>query len=239
MVPYNKLGIIANEDDFIVVNKPAGMLSIPDRMQSEVSLKDVLLEKFGEIYTVHRLDKDTSGVIIFAKNKLAHEQLNKAFEQRQTTKLYNGLVLGVPPQPTGTVVAKIAEHPRKDGSMTTNERTGKEAITEYELLKSFKKYSWLQFKILTGRTHQIRVHAKHIGCPIVCDAVYGDGKAVLISQLKRNYNLSKKEFEERPILNRQALHAAHLSLQYNSQNYFFDAPLPKDLLALLKQLEKN
>jgi len=118
-------------------------------------------------------------------------------------------------------------------------RKGKEAITDYEVLEDFKIFSWLQFQIHTGRTHQIRVHAKHIGHPIVCDDLYGDGKPVLLSSLKHKFNLSKNELEERPILNRLALHA--LSLKFTNINgdmIRLEAPLAKDLKALLQQLRK-
>jgi 23S rRNA pseudouridine955/2504/2580 synthase/23S rRNA pseudouridine1911/1915/1917 synthase len=126
----------------------------------------------------------------------------------------------------------------KKGMMTVF-RKGKESITEYEVLESFRLYSWMQFRILTGRTHQIRVHMKHLGHPIVCDEMYGDGKPVFISTIKRNYKLSKTTEEERPILSRLALHAAQLRFVLNGQEYELKAELPKDMRALLQQLEKN
>jgi 23S rRNA pseudouridine1911/1915/1917 synthase len=119
-------------------------------------------------------------------------------------------------------------------------KKGKESITEYEVVESFKLYSWMQFHILTGRTHQIRVHMKHLGHPIVCDNLYGDGKPVLVSAIKRKrFNLSKSEEEERPILSRLALHASKLQFQLDGKDYNLEAELPKDLRALLQQLNKN
>jgi 23S rRNA pseudouridine955/2504/2580 synthase/23S rRNA pseudouridine1911/1915/1917 synthase len=115
---------------------------------------------------------------------------------------------------------------------------GKPSYTEYEVLEDFKRLSWVKFKILTGRTHQIRLHAQFIGHSIVCDELYGDGKPVLLSSLKKKYNLSKSEAEERPILSRLALHSASLGFNLNNTDYFFEAPLPKDLRALLQQLRK-
>ena len=230
--------IILENDDLITLNKPSGLLSIPDREGKEVSLKKLLIEKYGQIFTVHRLDKDTSGVIIFAKNEEVHKHLSHQFEERQTEKIYFGLVLGSLAEKKGTIDAPIAEHPVKKGLMNVH-RNGKESITDYEVLEDFKIFSWVQFQIHTGRTHQVRVHAKHIGHPIVCDDLYGDGKPILLSSLKHKFKLSKNELEERPLLNRLALHALSLRfLNTNGEMIRLEAPLPKDLKALLQQLRK-
>ena len=226
------------DDDCIVLNKPSGMLSIPDRTQSQPSLKDYLAERFGGIFTVHRLDKDTSGVIVFAKTEAMHKHLSLQFEERQTTKIYNGLVTGKPTRSNGIIDEPIAAHPSQNGTMVINPK-GKPSITEYELIEAFRTYSWLQFHILTGRTHQIRVHMKQLGHPIACDVLYGDGKPILLSGFKKKFNLAKSADEERPIMARLALHAAQLSFTNQQQQVLqFEAPLPKDLKALLQQLRK-
>lgn len=237
--------IISETKDWIALNKPSGLLSIPDRKGEDISLKKLLIEKFGNIFTVHRIDKDTSGLIIFAKNEASHKHLSQQFaregsfgKERRTEKIYVGLVIGSLANKKETIDAPIAEHPVKKGVMTVY-RKGKEAITDYEVLEDHKIFSWVQFQIQTGRTHQIRVHLKHIGHPIVCDELYGDGKPILLSLLKHKFKLSKNEWEERPILNRLALHA--LSLQFidtNGETVKFEAPLPKDLKAVLQQLRK-
>lgn len=232
-----KLDIIFENNQFIVINKPSGLLSVPDRKQSEPSLKDILIEKLGSIYTVHRLDKDTSGIIVFAKNEQTHKQLSQLFEGRDVAKFYNGLVYGTLYQNKGTIDAPIAEHPIHVGMMTTHQK-GKHSITDYEAIESFQRYSWMQFQIHTGRTHQIRVHMKHIGHSIVCDDVYGDASPILLSSIKRKFKLSKHEEEEKPILNRLALHAVKLSFSLNGECFSFEAALPKDLRALLQQLRK-
>jgi len=198
-----------------------------------------LIEKYGSIFIVHRLDKDTSGLIVFAKNETAHKLLSKQFEERQTEKIYLGLVIGSLADKKGSVDVLISEHPAKKGLMTVYKK-GKESLTDYEVLEDFKIFSWVQFQIHTGRTHQIRVHAKHIGHPVVCDELYGDGKPILLSTLKHKFKLSKNELEERPILNRLALHA--LSLRFTNtkgEKIKLEAPLPKDLRALLQQLRKR
>ena len=236
----NKTGeaIIFENEDFVVVNKPAGLLSIPDRMQSAVSLKDILLEKYGQIFTVHRIDRDTSGIIVFAKNESTHKFLSRAFEERQVEKDYRGIVTGTPPS-SGVIDAPIMEHPVHKGTMVVH-RNGKPAITNYTLVESFKSFSLVEFRILTGRTHQIRVHCKNIGHPLACDELYGDGKPVLLSAIKKKFKLSKNEEEERPILNRLALHAYHLKFtDANGVVHELTAELPKDMRALLQQLKKN
>jgi 23S rRNA pseudouridine955/2504/2580 synthase/23S rRNA pseudouridine1911/1915/1917 synthase len=229
--------IIYEDENVVAVNKPSGLLTIPDR-EGVNGLRNLLQEKYGKIFTVHRLDKDTSGTVVFAKNEAMHKHLSLQFENRETKKIYYGLVLGSPAQKTGVINEPLAEHPVKKGMMCIYKK-GKESITEFEVLENFRLFSWVQFHILTGRTHQIRVHSKHIGNPVVCDPLYGDGKPVLISQLKKTYNLKKEEEGERPILNRLALHAAQLSFKgMKGENFTLEAPLPKDLKAVLNQLNK-
>lgn len=231
--------IIAETDNWVAVNKPSGLLSIPDREGKEVSLKILLREKYGDIYTVHRIDKDTSGLIIFAKNEVAHKHLSKQFEERHTKKIYQGLVLGSPALSSGSIDATIMEHPAQNGTMIVH-RKGKEALTDYEVLADFGIYALVQFRIHTGRTHQIRVHMKDLGYPIVCDPLYGDGKPLLLSAIKSKFKLSKNELEERPILGRLALHAFQLSFtDLNGQTVDLEAPLHKDMRATLQQLEKR
>jgi 23S rRNA pseudouridine1911/1915/1917 synthase len=231
--------ILEEDENLVAINKPSGLLTIPDREGKEISLKQILKSKYGEIFTVHRLDKDTSGIVVFAKNEVSHKQLSQLFEGRETVKIYNGFVLGSPFEKSGTINEPIVEHSVKKGLMTVHKK-GKESITEYEVLESFKLYSWTQFHILTGRTHQIRVHMKHLGNPIVCDDLYGDGKPVFISSIKRKkFNLAKSEEEEKPILARLALHSLKLEFELNGKTYELEAEPPKDLRALLQQLRKN
>ena len=229
--------IIYQDENLVAINKPSGVLTVPDRMRN-ISLKNYLQQSFGEIFTVHRLDKDTSGVVVFAKNDSSHKQLSQLFEGREVEKYYQGLALGKLTEHKGTIDAPIMEHPVKKNVMVTNKK-GKTSQTDYEVLETFRFFSWIQFQIHTGRTHQIRVHMKHLGHPIVCDELYGDGKPVLLSLLKKKFNLSKKEEEERPILARLALHSHRLKFKLNAKEFDFEAPLPKDLRACLQQLRKT
>lgn len=231
--------IIFENDDFIALNKPSGLLSIPDREGKEVSLKSLLQEKYKHIFTVHRLDKDTSGLIVFAKNEAMHKHLSLQFEGRQTKKIYTGLVIGSPAEKKGSINLPLAENTVQRGVMIVNRR-GKESLTDYEVIEDFGIYSWMQFQIHTGRTHQIRVHMKEIGHPVVCDKIYGDSKPVLISSLKKKYNLSKNELEEKPILGRLALHAFQLSFKDLKGNLIeLEAPIHKDIRATLQQLKRR
>lgn len=235
----NKPEIIAETDHWIALNKPSGLLSIPDRMQSEPSLKDLLNEKYGKVWIVHRLDKFTSGLIVFAKDEETHKLLSKQFEDRSVEKFYLGLVNGTLMNKEGSVDAPIMEHSIKKGTYVINTK-GKASLTDYKVIAAHGQYSWLQFQIHTGRTHQIRVHMKHIGHPIVCDDVYGSEAPILLSSIKRKkFKLAKAEEEERPLLNRLALHAWKLRFtDVDGKEIALEAPLSKDLRALLQQFEK-
>lgn len=231
--------IISETEEWIALNKPSGLLSIPDREGKDISLKKILQEAYPNIFTVHRIDRDTSGLILFAKNEKAHQYLSKAFEERKTEKIYLGLALGSFLEHKGSIDTPIAEHPNKKGSMIVH-RKGKSSFTEYEVLEDFGVYSWVQFQIFTGRTHQIRVHAKNIGHPIACDPLYGDGQPILLSSLKhKKFKLSKNEEQERPLLSRLALHAFQLNfIDIIGKEVRLEAPLPKDLRATINQLQK-
>jgi 23S rRNA pseudouridine1911/1915/1917 synthase len=233
------IDIIFENDSFLAVNKAAGLLTVPDRMQSETSLKDILAAKYGSIFTVHRLDRETSGIILFAKNDTAHKYFSTLFESRAVEKFYTALVHGTPTKPTGLIDAPIAEHPIHKGQMIVT-RKGKASTTGYEVLETLGRYSLVKFLLHTGRTHQVRVHAKHIGHPIACDPLYGDGQPILLSSIKKKYKLSKAEEAEKPILSRVALHAHQLIFKDAEGHHFnLNAEFPKDLRALLQQLQKQ
>jgi 23S rRNA pseudouridine955/2504/2580 synthase/23S rRNA pseudouridine1911/1915/1917 synthase len=234
----NKPEILFENDSFIAINKPAGLLSIPDREGKEPSLKSWLREKYGNIFTVHRLDRETSGVIVFAKDEETHKFLSVAFEQRDVEKFYQGLVQGSLPETKGSIDLPIMEHPAKPGTMVVNKH-GKASLTDYEVIEDLGLYSLVQFNIHTGRTHQIRVHMQALGHPIACDELYGDARPIKLSSFKRNFKLSKNEEEERPILSRLALHSQLLHFKDAKGEYHtLEAPLPKDIRALIQQLKK-
>ena len=232
--------LIKITDDFIVLNKPAGLLTIPDRHDDQLpSLQTLLKKAYGNIFTVHRLDRDTSGVILFARNEAAHRFYSQLFESRHIRKYYLGLVSGQPEPPQGSIDEPIMEHPVQKGKMVTN-RKGRPALTDYEVLETFGLYSLVKLQIHTGRTHQIRVHMKHLGHPIAVDELYGKAVPVLLSAIKKKYKLGKFTEDERPLLSRLALHA--WQLHFTDQNgliHELEAPLPKDIQAVVSQLRKS
>ena len=228
--------VLEDNPHFIAINKPSGLLSIPDRMGVEDSLKNQLQSHLGKVFVVHRLDKDTSGVIVFAKNAEAHRELSMLFESRDVVKYYVGLVYGSMEIPAGSVDVPIMENPAKRGTMLTHAK-GKPSLTDYELLESLKGFSWLKFRIHTGRTHQIRVHMQYIQHTIVCDELYGNPAPILLSSFKKKYKPSKYE-EEKPMLSRLGLHSCELKFRFGGLDYHLEAPVSKDLRALLQQLRK-
>ena len=232
--------LIFENDDFVAVNKEPGTLTIPDRHdETQASLYRLLTQKYGKIYVVHRLDRDTSGLLLFAKNESTHKYLSQLFEQRKIEKKYLGIVRGSMPSKSGSIDEPIAEHPFRKGEMAVSKK-GKPSLTDYEVQEDYGIYSLVQFDIHSGRTHQIRVHSKFLGHPIICDPVYGDGKPVLLSSFKKKYKLSQNELEERPIISRLGLHSYSLHFtDPHGKSYDLEAPLPKDMKALMQQLKKN
>lgn len=236
----DSIEVIFEDDNILIVNKGSGLLSLPDRFKPELlNLKDWGEQHCGRIWIVHRLDRDTSGVLVLAKSPEAHRHLSLQFENRQVQKEYLALVKGRPGQTTGTIDRPIAPNPHRPGRMIIS-KSGKEALTTYETLESFRGYSLLQVAIHTGRTHQIRVHMKAIGCPLAIDPIYADDKGILLSQLKGKGYQKGKDREERPLIQRLSLHAKQLSFLHpvTNKEVLFEAPLHKDFRAVLKQLRK-
>lgn len=236
----NKTEIIFENDQFIAVNKPPGILTIPDRHDAELpSLVHWLEKDYGKLYIIHRLDRETSGLILFAKDEATHKYFSQLFEHRGIEKYYAAIVIGSPVEKKGRIEEPIMEHPVNKGMMYVNRR-GKPSITDYEVLEDYKQFSLVQFQLHTGRTHQIRVHMKHLGNPIACDEVYGNGKPILLSSIKKKFKLSPSEEQERPMLARLALHSYKLKFSdAHGKAFELIAELPKDIRAVLQQLRKK
>lgn len=233
--------IIYQDQDLIIVNKPAGWLSIPDRFELDKSNLHHWLEKRldTKVWTVHRLDKETTGVICFALNEDAHRNLSLQFEDRNVQKIYLALVDGRIAASEGQIDKGIAPHPGVAGKMITTAK-GKNALTLFRVIEVFKSFSLAEADIKTGRTHQVRVHFQAIGHPLAIDPLYGRRSELFLSEIKgKNFRLGKFE-EERPLMSRTTLHAFKLTLQHPSTGEIrqFEAPLPKDFYAILQQLRK-
>ena len=231
---------IIHEDEFlVVVSKPSGLLSIQDRYKEEVPhLKAFLQEKYGDIYTVHRLDRDTSGIMIFARDAQTHKFLSKQFAAREVKKIYWAFVNGKPMFDEGIIDIPIINDMKNSGMMIPHPE-GKEAETKFRLVESYGNISLLEFFPVTGRTHQIRVHSKHLGCPLLVDELYAQEEAFYLSSIKRNYRVGKFE-NEKPLISRLTLHAKNIEFTHpNGDLTKFESDLPKDLRALRTQLQKN
>lgn len=235
----SKTAVVYEDDALIVVDKPSGLLSIPDRFDADLpNLKQILRES-GDIFTVHRLDKDTSGLIVFAKTEAAHKHLSQQFSTHTARKYYLALVEGTPIPESGEINLPLIENPRKAGRMMTAAK-GLNAQTLYKTVQNFATVSLLDVEITTGRTHQIRVHLQAIGHSVIADPFYGRRTAFFLSSIKgKKFNIGKYQ-EEQPLLNRTALHAARLQILHPVSEALlsFEAPMPKDIRAVLAQLEK-
>jgi len=231
-------GILLEDDTVIVLNKPAGLLVLPDRFDRKlINLYELLKETFGTIFVVHRIDKETSGVVLFAKTAEAHALLNAAFEKRQVEKIYRAIVIGSPKTDGGRIDLPIVENEHGVKKMKIDKKNGKEAITDYKVIEKFDSYAYIEAKPQTGRTHQIRIHLSAIGLPILADPLYCNSGQFFLSSIKRNYISNGKE---KPLLARTALHAFSLSFinTATGKKISIEAQLPKDMEAVLRVLKK-
>lgn len=235
----NLYSIIHKDSNILVVNKDSGISVTQDRWDPEIPRLDSILEsQVGRIYTVHRIDKDTSGVVVYALNPETHRILCKAFEERKVKKTYIALVYGEPDWTKKDIEIKLTADGDSQHRTIPDKRHGKYALTKCRVLASSRDFSWIEAKPVTGRTHQIRVHLKEEGFPIVCDNLYGSKEGIFLSKLKKNWR--GDIYEERPLLSRLGLHAREISFQLpeSPEALIFKAPFPKDLEALGNQLEK-
>jgi len=237
------LNIIYEDDEIVILNKPPDMIVHPARGNTDGTLANALAyycEKLssglGEFRPgiVHRLDRDTTGVMVVTKNDTAQWKIAKQFERRQTKKNYLAIVHGTPELVADRINAPLGIHPMVREKRAIRPEIGKEAITFYEVLESFRGFSLLKMTPKTGRTHQIRVHLSYIKHPIVGDDIYG-GKLVYPWQLA-----DSEPAVQEPVINRSALHAWKLEFKHPTTDEMvkFEAPLPEDMQNLLNMLRK-
>ncbi len=230
--------VIFADNDIVVVNKPAGITVIPDRIHTErETVQKLLEEKYGKLYVVHRIDRFTSGVLCFARHEQAHRSLSIQFQNHTVQKFYKAIVSGKLSELQGEINLPIAENLANPGTMLIHKR-GKEALTLYRVEEQFKNAALLNVEIKTGRTHQIRVHMAYIGHPLLVDNVYSKNEAFYFSSIKKNYKATDEE--ERPTLARLSLHAYSITFLHpvTQQQVTYTAQLPKDLETVLKLLRK-
>ena len=226
------LDILYENSDVLIVNKPAGMVVHPAPGHKSGTLVNAILGRGHEVEgiegqeragIVHRLDKETSGLIVIAKNDRAQGWLQRQFQLRRVDKVYLALVDGKPPTSSGRVEAPVGRDPRDHKRMAVAGRgRGRDAVSEYRTLERFQNHTLLEVRPLTGRTHQIRLHCAFLGCPIVGDKVYGKKQATIA-------------------LDRQFLHAhrLRLALPDASKAHVFEVPLPPELENVLSRLRSG
>ena len=229
------LQIYFEDQDLAVIEKPAGVVVHPGSGVRDGTIANALLFHFKNLSDVggesrpgivHRLDKKTSGLLIVAKNNIAHARLSAAFQSREVQKTYLALVHGRPPRTAAAIDLSVGRHPTIRTKMAAGQSKGRAAFTEYKILGHLRGFSLLEVKIKTGRTHQIRVHLSAIGHPVAGDDVYGE----------RTFKQFIRKFGP---LNRYFLHAAGLRFYHptTKQPLEFHSPLPSELQKLLESIK--
>lgn len=247
-----EIPVLFEDEHLLAVDKPSGLLTSPDRYDpARPNLMRLLHEGVAAgkpwarergltyLMNAHRLDFETSGVILLAKNKPALVELANQFGSEKPLKAYVALVRGTPSEDHFAIDEKLAPHPTRIGQMRVDPKNGKRSRTEIEVLEKLSRYTLLRCRPLTGRTHQIRIHLRHMDLPIVGDSLYG-GRPLFLSSLKKNYVL-KPGREERPLMGRVALHAEQLQLLQHpitGEPVTINAPWPKDFTVTVKYLRQ-
>ncbi len=235
------LDIVYEDEDIIVINKPKGMVVHPAAGNPSGTLVNALLYHCGDSLSgiggvvrpgiVHRIDKDTTGLLVAAKNDAAHVFLSDLLKTHDIRRTYYAIINGTFKEDGGTVTAPIARHPKDRKRMAVaapGSAGAKDAVTHFEVLERFRSFSLLRLELETGRTHQIRVHMAHRGHPILGDTVYGGGKTAF-------------EKQNAPLIEGQCLHAGELRLVHprSGEEMTFRAPLPAAFEALLEKLRRQ
>jgi len=232
--------VIHSDEQIIVLNKKSGLCVAADRYDEDAPRLDLLAqEEFGELFAVHRIDKDTSGIVVYARNAEAHKNLCAQFAGRNVHKVYHCLVRGRPLWQDLKVNLPLMPDGDARHRTVVSKTHGKPSITDFRFIGACGPFSWLEARPLTGRTHQIRAHLNANNLSIVCDPLYsGNQRGVYLSELKKRYNGDLEM--ERPLIDRLALHAWKIQFEHpaTKEPVEFTAPYPKDLEVTRKQLAK-
>jgi 23S rRNA pseudouridine1911/1915/1917 synthase len=250
IIPENiPLNIVYEDDDVLVVNKKPGMVVHPAYGNYTGTLVNALMWHFKDLPLfntgesrpglVHRLDKNTSGILVIAKNEYALNRLSKQFYDRTTDRRYNALIWGIPDPPEGTITGNVGRNikDRKIMQVFKDDSEGKTAITHYKVLEDFGYISLIECKLETGRTHQIRVHFSHIKHPLFNDEEYGGNQILKGTTFTKYQQFIKNCFK---ILPRQALHAKSLAFNHpvTGKRLSFDSDLPDDMVQVIEKWRK-
>ena len=233
--------IVHEDDALLVINKEPDVLTIPDRFDPfKRNVYGALKSIYPEVFIVHRLDRETSGILVFAKTADAHRHLSRQFQERESDKFYLALVTGRPYPAEGLIDKPIGPDPGGGSKMRIDPHGGKPSATAYETVETYRDYALLRLQLFTGRTHQVRVHMASAGHPLAVDPLYKGAEGLYLSEIKgKRFNLKDGE-AERPLLNRVSLHAYQLAFNHptTDERVDFSAPPPKDFRSTVRQLQK-
>ncbi len=240
-----RIAVLFQDEDIVVIDKPAGLPCVPERHARGDTVQTLLARMLKvpgarPLRIVHRLDRDTSGVLIVARTVEAQRALTTQFMHRTVAKTYLALVLGSPDGDAGRIDAPIGEVRGDVARVCVNPNRGKPAVTEWQVLERFAGYTLLRCRPLTGRQHQIRLHLQVAGMPLAVDELYGGGTGLRLSSVKADYRPSRRH-EERPLIGRLSLHAESIEIDHpaDGRRMRWEAALPRDFRAALNQLRKH
>jgi 23S rRNA pseudouridine955/2504/2580 synthase len=227
--------IIHEDDNLIVINKPPFIASLDEREGGEINILRLAKRYHPDAQICHRLDKETSGLLLIAKNPATYRLVSIEFERRRVNKIYHAVIDGRHVFENLNVDLPILNQGNKNVSI--DRANGKPAETIFNSIRYFKHYTLVECRPITGRMHQIRIHLATQRAAIVNDAMYR-GKPIFLSQIKKRGFTMGRDKEEQPIIKRFALHARAVNFTIDGKHYAFEAEYPKDFATLLKQLEK-